>query len=188
MAVTVEVPGDRDRFGRPMAPNRPVDWPVDEETGRVFDDEWLLAGVNVAINENQFKQMLLAREDSAERRRARLFLPGVDGVYTEEAEQLRGRHWLEWRDHVDQMNREGRYEAGLALCYEMIDVAERVDPNRTAPPGWYEKAGIFLRKMKDYDSEVRLLESVVTKYPDERFTKRLAAARAMQAKDPTSGG
>jgi hypothetical protein len=177
---------ETDGYGRPMAPDRPVDWPVDEETGQVFDDEWLMSGVKAALNANQFNQMAQSRAESAQRRRARLWAPGVDGVYTEEAEQLRGRHWLEWRDHVEQMNREGRHEAALALCYEIIDVAERVDPKRTAPPGWYDKAGILLRKMKDYDAEVRLMERVVAKYPGDRFQVRLAKARELQAKDPTS--
>jgi hypothetical protein len=108
-----------------MAPDRPVDWPIDDESGQVFDDEWLMDGAKAALNQNQFTQMIRSREDAAGRRRSRLFAPGVDGRYNEEAEQLRGRHWLEWANHVDQMSRESRHEAALALCYEMIDVAER---------------------------------------------------------------
>lgn len=169
--------------GRPQAPDGPVDWPTDPESGLVFDDEWLITGLKKAVNENQYLSKLAAREDSAALRRERLFQPGLDG-HDQQVDMLRGRDWLEWSEHISQMKREGYLECALALVYEMMDTARGSSFwGHTPPPGWYNEAAVILRKLKDYDAEVRLLEEAIKAYRgSERFSSRLAKAKALQRK------
>lgn len=169
--------------GRPQAPDGPVDWPIDPTSGLVFDDDWLLAGLKKAVNENQYASKLEAREDSAALRRERLFQPGLDG-HDQQADMLRGRDWLEWGEHVAQMKREGYLECALALVYEMMDTARgSAFWDHKPPPGWYSEAAVILRKLKDYDAEVRSLEEALRDYPgSERFSSRLEKAKALQLK------
>jgi hypothetical protein len=176
-------PADTFRTGRPQAPDGPVDWPTDPESGLVFDDAWLLAGLEKAVNENQYRAKLEARDDMATLRRERLFQPGLDG-HDQQADMLRGRDWLEWNEHVHQMKREGYLECALALVYEMMDTARgSAYWDHKPPPGWYDQAAIILRKLKDFDAEVRLMEEALRNYPgSEDFSTRLEKAKALQLK------
>lgn len=172
------------RTDRPQAQDGPVDWPTDQQTGLVFDDEWLLVGLKGAVNANQYASKLEMREDSAARRRERLFRPGLDG-HNQQAGMLRGRDWLEWSEHVSQMKREGYLENALALVYEMMDTARGSNFwDHKPPPGWYNEAAVILRKLKDYDTEVRILEEALKGYPgSDRFAARLEKAKALQLKE-----
>lgn len=171
------------RTDRAQAQDGPVDWPTDQQTGLVFDDAWLLAGLKGAVNSNQYTSKLEMREDSAARRRERLFRPGLDG-HDQQADMLRGRDWLEWSEHVSQMKREGYLESALALVHEMMDTARgSAFWDHKPPPGWYSETVVILRKMKDYDAEVRTLEEALRDYPgSERFSTRLEKAKALQLK------
>jgi hypothetical protein len=179
-AVTQQRDYDR---GRPQAPDGPVDWPIDPASGLVFDDDWLLAGLKKAVRENQYDSKLEGREDSAALRRERLFQPGLDG-HDQLADMLRGRDWLEWGEHVAQMKREGYLECALALVYEMMDTARRsAFWDHKPPPGWYSEAAVILRKLKDYETEVRTLKEALKDYPgSQRFSTRLDKAKALQLK------
>ena len=169
---------------RPQVPDGPVDWPVDAATGVVFDDEWLLAGLKTAVNENQFRSKMEAREDSAGRRRERLHTPGLDG-HDQLSDMLRGRDWLEWGEHIRQMKREGYLESALALVYEIINTAAQSKSQSwdKVPPGWFTEAAVIHRKLKDHDGEVRILQRALKSYPgDSDFEARLEKARALLAK------
>lgn len=181
--TTSTFPVDRSKAGRPQAADGPVSWPIDPKSGLVFDDEWLLAGVKKAVSANQFASKLEGREESAALRRGRLLRPGLGG-HDQQANMLRGRDWLEWSEHVAQMKREGYLECALALVYEIMDTARgSVFWSHTPPPGWYSEAAVILRKLKDYDTEVRILEEALDGYPgNESFSMRLEKAKAFQLK------
>jgi tetratricopeptide (TPR) repeat protein len=174
------VPRLRDT-ARHQTPDGPVDWPVDAATGVVFDDEWLLAGLKTAVNENQFRSAL---EDQARRRRERLYTPGLDG-HDQLSDMLRGRDWLEWGDHVRQMKREGYLESALTLVYEIIDTADRSNSPLwdKVPPGWFNEAAVIHRKLKDYDGEVRILQRALESYPGSTdYQSRMEKAQALLSK------
>lgn len=169
---------------RSTALDGPVDWPVDAATGVVFDDEWLLTGLKTAVNDNQFRSKIEAREDSARLRRERLRSPGLGG-HDQLSDMLRGRDWLEWGEHVRQMKREGYLKSALALVYEIIDTAARSRSSvwDKVPPGWFTEAAVIHRKLKDYDGEVRIMERALESYPgDADYETRLQKAQALLAK------
>jgi hypothetical protein len=181
--TAADIPEHPFEAGRPQAPDGPVDWPIDPATGIVFDDEWLLDGLKEAVNAIQYASKVEGREDSAQLRRERLFQPGLDG-HDQRVDMLRGRDWLEWGEHVAQMKREGYLECALALVHEMMGTTRgSAFWEHTPPPGWYNEAAVILRKLKDYDAEVRILGEALEGYPDsESFSTRLQKARALQLK------
>ena len=185
-----------------------IDWPVVKESGQLLDLEWLDRSTQkpVTLAEQARIDGALAVKDPY----AILNAPGMSSqVRTEYNRQLkihfwgthflhqpmnilesglvRGAFYLEWGDHIEQMKREGFFEEALALVYEVIDAAERADriENRgMGAAGWYTRACIILRKLKDPESEIRLIERVLHDYPKmDDLRKRLPAARKLAEKE-----
>lgn len=190
-----------------------VEWPIGESTGVVFDLDWLDRGTKklVSVKEQALIDGALAVADPE----ALLYAPGVQPyVRTEYNRQLKLHSWgthflhqpmnvleaglvrsafyLEWGDHIEQMKREGYLEEALALVYEVIDAAERVDRvegSGMGAAGWYSRACIILRKLKDPESEVRLIERVLKDYPRMKsLADRLPTARKLAAKEAKKYG
>ena len=185
-----------------------VDWPVAHGSGQVLDLAWLDSATRkpVSLSEQARIDGALAVKDPY----TILNAPGVSSqVRTEynrqlkihfwgthflhqptnilEAGLVRGAYYLEWADHIEQMKRDGHLEEALALVYEVIDAAERVDrieKRGIGAAGWYKRACIILRKLKDPESEIRLIERVLKEYPKmDDLRKRLPAARKLAAKE-----
>lgn len=181
-----------------------VDWPIAESSGEVFDLGWLDVGTRkpVSLKEQAFIDRALALEDPS----AILWAPGVPSyVRTEYRRQhhiypwgarflhqptrilsagmVRGAFYLEWGAHIELMKRTGHLEEALTLSYEVIDAAERVallEGEDGGAAGWYNLAFVILRKVKDYDSEVRLIEDVMRRFPRrDDLSSRLATARRL---------
>jgi hypothetical protein len=185
---------------------REVDWPHAEATGEVFDLDWYDAGTAKAITAAE--QEFIDRAFKAADPGAILYGPSVPAYVRTEyhrqyfvrsfgtqflhqppailaAGDVRGIFYLEWSDFIDHMKRTNHLEEALALTYECIDAAERIEriDHMEPGPGWYEKAAIILRKMNDYESEIRLIEDVVRRYPNfSHFEQRLPTARKLLAK------
>jgi hypothetical protein len=185
---------------------RDVDWPQAEATGEVFDLDWYDTGTAKAITAAE--QSIIDRAFKAPDPGTILYAPTVPAYVRTEyhrqffvrrfgtqflhqpppilaAGDVRGIFYLEWSDFIDHMKRTNHLEEALALTYECIDAAERIERiDHMAPgPGWYDKAAIILRKMNDYEAEVRLIEDVVRRYPNfSHLEQRLPAARKLLAK------
>lgn len=178
-----------------------VDWPVDDETGEVFDDAWLRDGTTGHLTRAQLDRVWRAaispgidqepttKAEEAEYYRAtrylltmkRLETPGTDGEYNQHARMVRGRDLLEWREHVEHLSRLGRYEQALALNYECSDAAERI--NGAEGAAIVKRSSILLRKMKDYEADVRLMQDAIVRFPrDPEFVNRLKYSAARLAK------
>ena len=181
-----------------------TDWPRDDETGEVFDDEWLRAGTTGSLTPDQIERAANAaahfgsdtnpaskaeqaeyhRQAAAIRRDARLTMPGDAGIEQRDA-LVRGRDTGEWLEYVDHLKRSGHLELALALIYECIDAAERAG---RIDQSFHTHAAVILRKMKDYDTEVHLLENFVNAQvrlgrTPEGAIARLAKARQLLMKD-----
>lgn len=176
-----------------------VDWPIDQETGEVFDLDWLDASTRKPVAPAE--QLLIDRAAASSDPGSILYAEGVPShVRTEYHRQklivefgcrflhqpaavlrtgdVRGVFYLEWDAHIDQLKRAGHLEEALALTYECIDAAERLHGGDAA--GWYERATVILRQMKDYDAEIRLIEDVTARWPKyTRLRERLPRARAL---------
>lgn len=190
-----------------------VEWPTSESDSTVFDLGWLDRGTKkpVSLKEQAHIDGALAVSDPG----ALLYAPGVESyVRTEYQRQLklhfwgthflhqpmnvleaglvRGAFYLEWGDHIEQMKREGFLEEALVLVYEVIDAAEsvdRVEGSGMGAAGWYSRACIILRKLKDPESEVRLIERVLEEYPRMKtLADRLPAARKLAEKEARKYG
>lgn len=147
-----------------------VDWPQAEATGEVFDLDWYNTGTAKAITAAE--QAVVDRAFKAQDPGAVLYEPNVPAFVRTEyhrqyfvrnfgtqflhqppailaAGDVRGIFYLEWSDFVDHMKRTNHLEEALALTYECIDAAERIEriDHMEPGPGWYEKAAIILRKM-----------------------------------------
>ena len=183
-----------------------VDWPQAEATGEVFDLDWYDTGTTKAITATE--QEVIDRAFKAQDPGVVLYAPNVPAhVRTEYHRQffvrsfgtqflhqppailaagnVRGIFYLEWTDLIDHMKRTNHFEDALALTYECIDAAERIEriDHMQPGPGWYEKAAIILRKMNDYEAEIRLITDVVRRYPNfSHLEQRLPAARKLLAK------
>lgn len=194
---------------RPSRPRRVViEWPVADASGEVFDLEWLDLGTCKSMTPEQEKVIAAARASSDPGNV--LFAEGVESVVRTEYNRrlsiqrfgrnflhqppkvlavgdVRGIFYLEWGDHIDHMKRTGHLEEALALTYEVIDAAERVDALERGDygaAGWYKHAAIILRKLDDVESEIRLIEDVQRRYPriGQELSDRLPRARAILAK------
>ena len=185
---------------------REIEWPQAESTGEVFDLGWYDTGTAKSITAAE--QQIIDRAFKAADPGAILYeqiVPAyvrteyhrqyfVRGFGTQFLHQpatvlaagdVRGIFYLEWSDFIDHMKRTNHLEESLALTYECIDAAERVEriDHMVPGPGWYEKAAILLRKLDDYDAEIRLIEGVVRRYPNFRhLEQRLPTARKLLAK------
>jgi len=152
----------------------------------MLDDEWLRNETSGELSKAALERVQRAAET-----------PGVDNEPASKPElaeywrlrraahapcdtgQVRGRHASLWIEHIDHMKRRGRLEQALQLAYECLDSVdrERLEGGLDTRASWTERAAIILRKMKDYDSEARLLESQIAAgvYP-ARLGQRLDKA------------
>lgn len=185
-----------------------VSWPTADVTGTFLDLDWLDRGTKkpVSLGEQALIDGALAVQDpyamlnapsvrsqvrSEYNRQLKIHFWGTHFLHQPmnvlEAGLVRGAYYLEWGDHIEQMKREGYLEEALALVYEVIDAAERVDRierRHLGAGGWYGRACIILRKLNDPESEIRLIERVIADYPHEKkLAARLPAARKLAEKD-----
>lgn len=96
---------------------------------------------------------LLSEVHSREIRSAGQALRTTDGM-------VRGRHYTEWVDDVASLKRHKAHEQCRALLGEIIDAAEaEAEHLGTSPPPWYyEQLAIVLRKMRNLDGEIEVLQ------------------------------
>ncbi|MEQ6899295.1 hypothetical protein [Microbacterium sp. KR10-403] len=184
-----------------------IDWPVDDETGEVFDLEWLDAGTRKELTAGE--ELIIARASGMTDPEKLLFGKFVPSyvrteynrrvlieqfghrfahqpVSVQTAGNVRGAFYLEWGPHIDHLKRTGHLESALALAYEVMDAAERTENGDAF--GWYERVAIILRKMRDYEAEVRFLEGVVKRWPKyTELSTRLVRAKALLAKERARG-
>lgn len=178
-----------------------IDWPTSNTTGEVFDVEWLDAGTRRPLADTEELIILAAAAtDDPERilwvdsvpsyvrteyvRRVRIFFFGRHFLHQPphvlHRGDVRGVFYLEWGEHIDHLKRTGHLEEALALTYEVIDAAERVNDGDAA--GWYSRAAIILRRLKDYEAEVRLIEQITARLPGKTdLLARLSTARRLAA-------
>lgn len=182
---------------------REIEWPQAESTGEVFDLGWYDTGTARSITAAE--QQVIDRAFKASDPGVVLYAQSVPAYVRTEyhrqyfvrsfgtqflhqppatlvAGDVRGIFYLEWSEFIDQMKRTNHLEEALALTYECIDAAERIEriDHMKPGPGWYEKAAIILRKMDDYEAEIRLIEDIVRRYPN--FRQRLPTARRLLGK------
>jgi len=105
---------------------------------------------------------------------------------------VRGRVNFEWIEVIDQYKREGQLEKALDLTYECMDAAERADSEAgdgsSTWAAWVERACIILRKLGDFEAEVRLLEEAVERLPArEALAQRLTKAQALAERSRKRG-
>lgn len=178
-------------------------WPSNESTGAILDADWLAEGTRKPVTdaEQGIIDRALVSYDAGDI----LYAGGVAGYVRTEyhrqyrmqrfgtqflhqppnilrAGDVRGIHYLEWIDHIDHMKRVGFLEEALSLTYECIDAAERVRAidGLQVGPGWYKRACIILRKLGDADAELRVIEGVLERWPqDAEFTRRLVSVRKL---------
>lgn len=104
---------------------------------------------------------------------------------------VRGRRMWDWREEIDNLKRTGQLEDALKLARECADAMEKYSQidceysgSKTAgPAGWADRVAIILRKMKDYDGEVRYIEGVIDRYPryaNGKLGERLPKARQLR--------
>jgi hypothetical protein len=97
--------------------------------------------------------------------------------------RVRGRSYLDWSSTIDQLKRDGKLEDAVELAYECMDAAERANAAQGyefGAAGWYKIVAVILRKMKDYETEVRVLERGTPFWPS--LEPRLKKARELAAK------
>ncbi len=184
-----------------------VDWPTGEDTGDLFDLAWLDNGTRKQVDDAG--EAVIARALTSpdpdgvlsasgvqpsvrteyQRRRA-IALFGTNFLHQPEpvlrAGDVRGVFYLEWGYHIDHLKRTGHLEEALALTYQVIEAAERVDAlerQQYGAAGWYRRAAIILRKLGDYEAEIRLIEDVLERYPGySELSDRLPTSRRLLAK------
>lgn len=111
---------------------------VDKETGEVIDEAWF---------------------EKERRREAR----------AKRASKVRGLQLWDWIPTIDQMKRDQEYEEALALTLECINAMERYNAAMRldgGAAGWYERAAIIYRKLKDYDGEIELIDRGLSYMPE----------------------
>ncbi|MCZ2820778.1 hypothetical protein O2V63_10595 [Modestobacter sp. VKM Ac-2977] len=109
------------------------------------------------------------------------WVPPMDRLEAAEHEAglVRGRHHTQWSHEVASLKREQRYDEALALLHEIIAATEsqQAVENANAPvraqyfgrpvsehraretaPGWTNEAAIIYRKLKDYESEIAVID------------------------------
>ena len=113
-----------------------------------------------------------------------------------QARLVRGRDISELKFEIARLKTEGLWEEALDLAYDCADAEEKArdffrqmttrgvlyDLRRGAG-SWYKEVAIILRKLKDYEAEVRYLEYVLEMDPEyTEMAARLAKARQLAAK------
>ncbi|MEV6963890.1 hypothetical protein AB0M47_02165 [Hamadaea sp. NPDC051192] len=80
---------------------------------------------------------------------------------------VRGRHFTEWGDHLDELRSAGRDDEALLLLFEIIEATERASAigGLEPPPGWTKRAAIILRRLGDRDGEVEVLRRYAAARP-----------------------
>lgn len=78
-------------------------------------------------------------------------------------------HYLQAVEPIKQLKRDGHLEEALALCYKAIQGAENsARRQKTSPPPFYtEQAAIILRKLKQRDEEIAVLQRYVDACPPQ---------------------
>ncbi len=103
-----------------------------------------------------------------------------------DAGMVRGKHYTDWVETVKDMKRLGHNEQVLPLLAELCSAAEaESEATGTALAPWYfEQSAIVRRKLKDYVSEVAILERYQASPNAEpgHFDERLEKAQAKAAK------
>lgn len=100
-----------------------------------------------------------------------------------EAGLVRGRHYLEWVETLDQWRSEKRDDEALELLLEIIDATERAARmmNSSPPPGYTKRAAVIYRRRKDYAAEIAVIERYLMWEPgSEKLAGRLAKARELR--------
>lgn len=112
-----------------------------------------------------------AEEEAERRRREQMWQE------TRIAGAVRGIHFTGHRDEVAKIKRDGDLGGALQLLMECVGAAERVAKlEGRSPDVWpTEQAAIVLRKLKDFDGEVAVLERYVAAYPAGQVNPRIAA-------------
>jgi hypothetical protein len=190
-----------------------IAWPAHDETGEIFDLDWLDSGTRKPLTDDE--EAVIGRARVMRDPDAVLFAPGVAPHVRSEynrrhklsqfgirfahqpthilrAGDVRGAFYLEWGDHIEHLKRTEHLETALALLYEVIDAAERVDAieqRGSGAAGWYKRAAIILRKLGDYESEIRLIDDVERRFPGRQLISgRRERALALLDKQQGPGG
>jgi hypothetical protein len=103
---------------------------------------------------------LIARVEDGKRRRELADRAGYVG----------GRHYTEWRGHLNELRTAGRDAESLPLLLEILDATERASAitGSEPPPGWTRRAAIIYRRLGDKDNEVAALRRYVPACPSGR--------------------
>ena len=102
--------------------------------------------------------------------------------------QLAGKTLPDWLEVVQALERAGRWEEALQLVEVLIEAAEQeaARSGREPAPAYTERAAIMLRRRKDYDAEIQVLERWEAFCPPERrgpgTTQQKLAARLVKAR------
>jgi hypothetical protein len=96
----------------------------------------------------------------------------------------RGRHHHRWLATLDEMRRQGQDAEGLALLLECIEAAEQEARAWSVPPSptYTRRAAVILRRRRDLEAEVRLLERWVAAFPAEAGHPRVLDVRLARAR------
>lgn len=88
----------------------------------------------------------------------------------DQAEQVAGRHITEWVPELNRLRSEGDDDEGLALLMECIAATERGArfSGREPAPGYTHRAAVILRRRKEYQAEIDLIERWERACPPER--------------------
>ena len=113
-----------------VTPSEPDDVPYDRRTGEVLDDDYF---------------------EGLRARRARAGQVAI----------VRGKPLWKWIPTIDEMKRAGEYQAAADLTLECVDAMEHhssIMGFESGAAGWYEKAAIIYRKLRDYDAEIEMID------------------------------
>lgn len=88
----------------------------------------------------------------------------------DQAEQVAGYHFTEWVPVLDRLRAEKQDDEALALLMEIIAATERGArfSGREPAPGCTHRAAVILRRRKDYQAEIDLIERWERACPPER--------------------
>ncbi|CAH0135464.1 hypothetical protein SRABI26_00333 [Arthrobacter sp. Bi26] len=127
------------------------------------------------------------RANEAHRDRSAMVREALTGGGARAAQFERGMvdgvHYLELIEPIKQLNRDGRLEEALVLCYKAITAAEGDAGGREPAPGYTEQAAIIHRKLSQKDEEIAVLKRWLAKCPKarrngSRIAERLAKLEA----------
>lgn len=128
------------------------------------EPEWTYTG-----REQERRAAAVAQRENIEPGEAGRLLAESDRV-----SQVRGQHYSQWSEQVQNLKRVERYDEALELLRECIDAAEADARlwHREPAPFWTTQAAIVLRKLKDYDGEVAVLERYLAATPEHLRAER----------------